>query len=119
MPIRCQPALCDEVAEIVNRGQAMPSREFQKDAAMSVGDSARQYDQTTVRLACSYGDGTLDVGAVPNADHGHMHVQGRGGGFDGTRNADLSGLSRIHNDRDANNMRRKLLSTSSFFPPIA
>jgi hypothetical protein len=59
----------------------------------------RGYDQAAVRLARGLCDGALDVGDIGCTRHRRLHAQGRCGGLDGARDADVIGLSRIQNDR--------------------
>src|SRR6516165_2250545 len=94
----------------------MPRRELNDLAAMRIGDTVRHHDQAAVRLARSRSNGTLNFGAIGNARDRHIHSQSRGGSLDGMRNANLTGLSRIENYRDATYSGRKFLEYLQLFP---
>jgi hypothetical protein len=63
-----QAAASDEVARRVDRGQSVPRRQRDDQAAMNYSRSARQHDEAAIRDARECGDGALDLQRVAHVD---------------------------------------------------
>src|SRR5262249_6780916 len=93
-----QPAVHDEVAVSINRGQPMPGRERNYQLAMHRPCRGTRHNQAAIRLAREYRDGALDLAGIADIDGFHLNPERRRHALDGAELTNSNGQSGIPKD---------------------